>query len=89
MMLDKRPSNEGMHSTSIKKHCSGVSIDHERTNNHIGSLGRRLGRHVVHPALGWRLGLSWASLLSRLRLLGTNVGVVSLLAAVITCPWEC
>jgi hypothetical protein len=44
---------------------------------------------VVHPALGWRLGLSWASLLSRLRLPGTNIGVVSLLAAVIARPWEC
>jgi hypothetical protein len=45
--------------------------------------------HVVHPALGWRLGLSWASLLSILRLPGTNIGVVSLLATVIACPWEC
>jgi hypothetical protein len=89
MMLDKRPSNEGMRSTSIKKHYSRVSIDHERTNNHVGSLGRQLGRYVVHPALGWRLGLSWAPLLSRLRLQGTNVGVVSLLAAVIAGPWEC
>jgi hypothetical protein len=89
MMLDERPSNEGMRSTSIKKHCSRVSIDHERTNNHVGSLGRRLGRHVVHPALGWHLGLSWAPLLSRLRLPGTNVGVVSLLATVIARPWEC
>jgi hypothetical protein len=78
-----------MRSTSIKKHCSRVGIDHERTNNHVGSLGRRFGRHVVHPALGWRLGLSWASLLSKLRLLGTNVGVVSLLAVVIARPWEC
>jgi hypothetical protein len=49
MMLNKRPSNEGMHSTSIEKHRSRVSIDHERTKNHVGSLGRRLGRHVVHP----------------------------------------
>jgi hypothetical protein len=39
-MLNKRPSNEGMCSTSIEKHCSRVSIDHERTNNHVGSLGR-------------------------------------------------
>jgi hypothetical protein len=58
MMLDKRLSNEGMRSTSIKKHSSRVGIDHERTNNYVGSLGRRLGRHMVHPALGWRLGLS-------------------------------
>jgi hypothetical protein len=89
MMLDKRLSNEGMRSTSIKKHCSRVSIDHERTNNHDGSIGRRLGCHVVHPALGWRLRLSWAPLLSRLRFPGTNVGVVSLLATVEAHPWEC
>jgi hypothetical protein len=42
MMLDKRLSNEGMRSTSIEKHCSRVGINHERTNNHVGSLGRRL-----------------------------------------------
>jgi hypothetical protein len=89
MMLDKRSSNEGMRSTSIKKYCSRVGIDHERTNNHVESLGCRLGRHVVHPTLGWCLGLSWAPLLSRLRLPGTNFGVVSLLAAVIARPWEC
>jgi hypothetical protein len=51
MMLDKTLSNEGMRSTSIDKHCSRVGINYERTNNHVGSLGRRLGRHVVHPAL--------------------------------------
>jgi hypothetical protein len=89
MMLDKRPSNEGMRSTSIKKHYSRVSIDHEHTNNHVGSFGRRLGRHVVHPALRWSLGLSWAPLLSRLRLPRTNVGVVSRLATVKTHLWEC
>jgi hypothetical protein len=44
---------------------------------------------VVHSTLGWRLGLSWAPLLSSLRLPGIDVGVVSLLAVVIARPWEC
>jgi hypothetical protein len=66
-----------------------VGIDHEHTNNHVGSLGCRFSHHVVHPALGWHLGLSWAPLLSRLHLPRTNVGVVSLLAAVKARPWEC
>jgi hypothetical protein len=44
---------------------------------------------VVHPALGWRLGLSWAPLLSGLRLPRTDVGVVSRLATVEVHTWEC
>jgi hypothetical protein len=88
-MLNKRPGNQRMRSTSIKKHCSRVSIDHEHTNNHVGSIGRGVGRKVVHPALGWRLGLSWTHLLSRLRLLRTDVGVVSRLAAVEAHSWKC
>jgi hypothetical protein len=44
---------------------------------------------VVHPALGWRLGLSWAPLLARLRLPGTDVGVVPRLATVKARSWEC
>jgi hypothetical protein len=44
---------------------------------------------MVHPALGWRLGLSWAPLLSRLRLPRTDVGVVSRLATVEAHSWKC
>jgi hypothetical protein len=44
---------------------------------------------VVHPALGWCLGLSWAPLLSRLRLPRTDVGVVPRLATVKARSWEC
>jgi hypothetical protein len=40
MMLDKRLGDERMRSTSIKKHCSRMSVDHKRTNDHVGSLGR-------------------------------------------------
>jgi hypothetical protein len=40
MMLDKRLSDERMRSTSIKTHCSRMGINHERTNNHVGSLDR-------------------------------------------------
>jgi hypothetical protein len=44
---------------------------------------------VVHPALSWGLGLSWASLLPSLRLPGEDVGVVPWLAAVEAHSREC
>jgi hypothetical protein len=40
MMLNKRLGDEGMRSTSIKKHCSRMGVDHKRTNNHVRSLDR-------------------------------------------------
>ena len=45
-----------MSSTGIEKHCSGVGVDYERTNNHIRSLGARVG--VVPAPSG---GKSWRS----------------------------
>src|SRR6185437_5748392 len=44
---------------------------------------------MVHPTLCWYSGLSWAPLLSRLRLPGARVGVVPRLAAVIAGAREC
>src|SRR6185312_7464771 len=44
---------------------------------------------MVHPTLCWHPGLSWAPLLSRLRLPGARVGVVPRLAAVIARGREC
>jgi hypothetical protein len=40
MMLNKRPGDERMRTTGIKKHYSRMGVDHERTNNHVRSLGR-------------------------------------------------
>ena len=81
--------------TGIEKHRSWMRVDHERTNNHVRSLDRWLGRHVVHLPLSWCSGLGWVPLLSCLSwslrcwwswwqvLLWTTFGIMTFLPALV------